>query len=335
MNWLDKPDPAVIEKRQKQCEAMKQLQAKGDLPLTSAKIETQVAANEMAAEAEKVRQEMDKNLADAQKAAFKPRAFTPLPTSGAVGQAASFWHHAPQIYNYIDPTPRKPLEPELTIVDAVTGWRRWSVEMFGCELRSNNGVPWKPYEKLVAECKRSPSVADPVDISGCKGVHCTCGIYAYKTPEDAKFGENAPADLASGSVHCWGEVYLWGRVIEHAKGWRAQFAYPKSFVDGGIAGQLATAYGVKTIPDTYERKLNSAYCACGDDYIRTYETIGGGSMAVCEVCGKTAYYPPLASNAAQNAGMQNAGMGVGPYGRGIQHGIDAVTGIKSILWRKR
>jgi preprotein translocase subunit YajC len=25
-----------------------------------------------------------------------------------------------------------------------------------------------------------------------------------------------------------GEVYLWGRVVEHERGWRAQFAYPKT-----------------------------------------------------------------------------------------------------------
>jgi hypothetical protein len=27
-----------------------------------------------------------------------------------------------------------------------------------------------------------------------------------------------------------GEVYLWGTVVEHERGWRAQFAYPKSLV---------------------------------------------------------------------------------------------------------
>jgi hypothetical protein len=25
-----------------------------------------------------------------------------------------------------------------------------------------------------------------------------------------------------------GEVYLWGRLVEHELGWRAQFAYPKT-----------------------------------------------------------------------------------------------------------
>ena len=26
----------------------------------------------------------------------------------------------------------------------------------------------------------------------------------------------------------YGEVYLWGTVVEHELGWRAQFAYPKN-----------------------------------------------------------------------------------------------------------
>jgi hypothetical protein len=52
---------------------------------------------------------------------------------------------------------------------------------------------------------------------------CTCGVYAAKTIEHLhqcgykKFG-----------IH--GEVYLWGTVVEHERGWRAQFAYPKCLV---------------------------------------------------------------------------------------------------------
>ena len=53
--------------------------------------------------------------------------------------------------------------------------------------------------------------------------NCTCGVYAARTIEHLhqcgykKFG-----------IH--GEVYLWGTVVEHERGWRAQFAYPKSLV---------------------------------------------------------------------------------------------------------
>jgi hypothetical protein len=51
--------------------------------------------------------------------------------------------------------------------------------------------------------------------------NCTCGVYASKSLEQL---------LTTGYAKCGihGEVYLWGTVVEHELGWRAQFAYPKS-----------------------------------------------------------------------------------------------------------
>jgi hypothetical protein len=51
-------------------------------------------------------------------------------------------------------------------------------------------------------------------------VNCTCGIYAAKTLHH--FG----AGYGQYGIH--GEVYLWGTVVEHERGWRAQLAYPKN-----------------------------------------------------------------------------------------------------------
>ena len=51
-------------------------------------------------------------------------------------------------------------------------------------------------------------------------VNCTCGIYAAKTLHH--FG----AGYEQYGIH--GEVYLWGTVVEHERGWRAQLAYPKN-----------------------------------------------------------------------------------------------------------
>lgn len=219
---------------------MKQLQAEGKLPLSSSAIEQRVKENEQKELAAKTTAQV----------AASGNQVTVLTTSQFAfkhfGPSAPIWARIPE-------KPRKPLEPELTVVEPVTGWRRWSIEMFGNELRSNNSVRWTPYEKLTAECKATSSISDPYGQHNCKGIHCTCGIYAYKTPEDAKFGENAPANLSSGRVHVWGEVYLWGRVVEHSKGWRGQFAYPKSFVDSGIARQVAAVYGCKVIQDTWEK----------------------------------------------------------------------------------
>jgi hypothetical protein len=42
----------------------------------------------------------------------------------------------------------------------------------------------------------------------------------------ARTGERLPS--APGSLSIYGEVCLWGTVVEHERGWRAQLAYPKN-----------------------------------------------------------------------------------------------------------
>lgn len=134
----------------------------------------------------------------------------------------------------------KPFEPpslpESTVISAVAGWRRWSVTMFGSLLFSNNGTPWEPFQRLAADCDQRQN---------CRGIDCGCGIYAYKTRDLAENGLNAPSAI----THVWGEVWLWGRIIECEHGFRAQFAYPKVIVDtGSIAQQVAIVYGIPVIP---------------------------------------------------------------------------------------
>ena len=51
---------------------------------------------------------------------------------------------------------------------------------------------------------------------------CTCGIYAAKNIEHLR-----TTRYWQYGIH--GEVNLWGTVVEHKLGWRAQYAYPKSF----------------------------------------------------------------------------------------------------------
>lgn len=129
------------------------------------------------------------------------------------------------------------LLPEETCVEAIIGWRRWSVTMFGETLLSNNGVPWEPCKALAAVCALG---------NACQGIHCGCGIYAYKLQKDAQTGENAPTAV----THIWGQVALWGRVIEHKTGYRAQFAYPKALMDtGGIARRMSELYGIPLLKE--------------------------------------------------------------------------------------
>ena len=162
----------------------------------------------------------------------------------------------------------------------LTGHRVWNWDAAG--LKSLNGELWSPRQPLSAVCRADKSGS----ISGLSKVThnvadlpcftCSCGIYAAKRVEHlhqcryGKFG-----------VH--GEVYLWGRVVEHERGWRAQFAYPKSLflVPATIPFSLSeidarlktlTAFGTDIfILEDRERvalwKNGSGYDAAGLDYL--------------------------------------------------------------------
>jgi hypothetical protein len=110
-------------------------------------------------------------------------------------------------------------------ISPIVGYRVWRWNATG--LKSLNGEPWLPGQPLAAGCR----VAAGGTIAGCAktahGAHelphadCTCGVYAAKNLEHLRqFGYEGCG------IH--GEVYLWGTVVEHKLGWRAQFAYPKS-----------------------------------------------------------------------------------------------------------
>jgi len=101
----------------------------------------------------------------------------------------------------------------------------------------NDQSSWYPDRPMMAKCpvgnldfslaatlaRWKAGGRPPVRFPGHETPHerCTCGIYAAKTLD----GLHAMG-YARGTI--FGEVYLWGRVVEHAHGWRAQFAYPKS-----------------------------------------------------------------------------------------------------------
>jgi hypothetical protein len=132
------------------------------------------------------------------------------------------------------PVPKpKPL-PEETVVAAIQAYRCWVVPMFKDELRSmNSGVPWPAYKRMEADCPNG----------ACTGVKCGCGLYAFKTLD---FARRDYAEETRYSNRVFGSVWLWGRVLECTKGYRAQFAYPKYFVDTGtLARKMAHVYGVE------------------------------------------------------------------------------------------
>ena len=108
-------------------------------------------------------------------------------------------------------------------ISPIVGYRVWTLSTMG--LKSLCGEQWHPAKSLAARCRASAVVgrADVVhDAHDVPQANCTCGIYAVKTLDHFR---NAGYERFG----IYGEGYLWGTVVEHELGWRAQLAYPKNF----------------------------------------------------------------------------------------------------------
>ena len=108
-------------------------------------------------------------------------------------------------------------------ISPVVAYRVWRWK--GTGLQSLNGEPWLPHRPVEARCRVAPaarhvSVVHPAEVPD---RNCTCGLYAAKNLEHLR-------QLGYASYGVCGEVYLWGTVVEHRLGWRAQFAYPKNLL---------------------------------------------------------------------------------------------------------
>jgi hypothetical protein len=106
--------------------------------------------------------------------------------------------------------------------EPILGWRIWNLaeEPFRLEPAGSGVDAWEPGRAVHARCGaspiltwRHPHVAPDPD--------CSCGIYGATSLE--VFDRPRPAWAPPTVV---GTVALWGRVIEHERGWRAAFAYP-------------------------------------------------------------------------------------------------------------
>jgi hypothetical protein len=94
-----------------------------------------------------------------------------------------------------------------------------------------------------------PELHDP------PGEACTCGIYAKKTLDEYLFASMSTHNMFWGQtrngfeiVPLLGKVKLWGKVIEHETGYRAQYAEPLSLI---ILEEAA--------PIQYECRLHEAF----------------------------------------------------------------------------
>jgi hypothetical protein len=110
-------------------------------------------------------------------------------------------------------------------ISPIIGWRVWQWVAAG--LKSLNGEPWSPNKPLAAACMvsirgRTAGRAEAVhDANDAPQETCRCGVYASKSLEHLH-------TTGYERYGIFGEVNLWGTVIEHERGFRAQFAYPKN-----------------------------------------------------------------------------------------------------------
>jgi len=113
-------------------------------------------------------------------------------------------------------------------IEPFVGYRAWNWNEQG--ITSLNNVWWTPKVAHVAACTRQSvqmvnGVTFTTDIDHTAPVEdCSCGVYSGINLEHL----GSDTDYLHRGIH--GEVYLWGRVIPHTLGWRAQYAYPKYFV---------------------------------------------------------------------------------------------------------
>ena len=113
-----------------------------------------------------------------------------------------------------------------------------------------NDTIYVPREKIEAHCEPYSTIGTLVlrkDHSEQQAPHltCMCGIYAYKEkPTLLREIRNS----CSGLRLVYGEINLWGQVIEHEDGYRAQFGYPKRLwctpAIEPLAGWIGYVYGV-------------------------------------------------------------------------------------------
>lgn len=153
-----------------------------------------------------------------------------------------------------------------TLIECKVGWRSWRLVQpwFLASSCGRHIVP--PRTKHRALCDKQPGLFPSREGHYAPELECTCGYYCCKTKEQLyAMGYGAAAEAI-------GEVWLWGKVIEHEIGFRSEYCYPKSIelrrvpcflgnneaAAKAIAEEIGGAYGVPCSIDVTEHE---AYCA--------------------------------------------------------------------------
>lgn len=189
------------------------------------------------------------------------------------------------IIHQIAPLPKLPTD---FLTTPILAWRWWYVADGALRSIHQNPDPWMPCEIKVAMClkeyqhTRRPKMQDlewalplhdpdamtktiEIESTAPPDRTCECGIYALKNLDDAKKYYDGlsrtprffrtPTGLVENAFPAHpiitGRLALWGKVIEHERGYRAQYAYPESFIafddDCQVASTIATAFKVPLV----------------------------------------------------------------------------------------
>lgn len=132
----------------------------------------------------------------------------------------------------------------LASTDPIIAYRAWQVTggLLGSVATGSAG--WPRCRPMRAVC---PIVNAAAEYHTAPGEDCACGLYAMKTVE-------ALAKTLHYGPQIIGRVALWGEIIEHDDGYRAEYAYPqvlfyddKAFTKSAALA-VASAYGCEVAP---------------------------------------------------------------------------------------
>jgi hypothetical protein len=123
----------------------------------------------------------------------------------------------------------------------LTGWRVWRMSVDGELVSAYSPAAWPARSPIVATCYETG------DAHAAPDEWCACGVYGCEEPGAALFYAHRSGSPVVGTAR------LWGRVVEHEAGWRAEKGYPdRLFVPrdvfdrhaGDVAAHLSFRYGV-------------------------------------------------------------------------------------------
>lgn len=130
--------------------------------------------------------------------------------------------------------------PPQSLHEPILAYRAWRIAE-GNLLSCTCDCVWQPRMRMNASCNHNAVHARV------PAWDCQCGLYAFKTDRSlAESGYAREPNVA-------GRVALWGHVIDHDLGYRAEHAYPQVlYLRGGrpdeLIRRLCECYAIECVP---------------------------------------------------------------------------------------